>query len=322
MASMAPTPPTGPRRDSRSTAPGVVPPPIPGDGPRQRARAAAPPATGSVSPVLEAPAGPPPPEKPSYSRYAFLNPYNLSLCVGAVAMAALTANPLIAVAALGAEAIWMLNAPGSRFLQRLWWDPQFEKERKAWEAQQRASRVMMLGPRDRGRIERLVQLKRDIQRLAGQNPSFTGDLLRAELHKTETLADAFLEMAVTCARYEQYLSAVDLPGLDAERDRWDAAVQQAGTDPKQADIARKNLAIIMKRFEKVQEIRHYLDVARGQLDLIENSFRLLADQIVTMQSPQELAGQLDELLTGVDAIKESAADTERLLSGLTVSSSA
>jgi len=72
----------------------------------------------------------------------------------------------------------------------------------------------------------------------------------------------------------------------------------------------------------VQEIRRYLDVARGQLDLIENSFRLLADQIVTMQSPQELAGQLDELLTSVEAIKESADDTEKMLASIGVSQSA
>ena len=73
----------------------------------------------------------------------------------------------------------------------------------------------------------------------------------------------------------------------------------ARTGEPQTEIAKKNLAIIMKRFEKVQEIRRYLDVARGELDLIENSFRLLADQIVTMQSPHELSGQLDELLDGV-----------------------
>jgi hypothetical protein len=47
--------------------------------------------------------------------------------------------------------------------------------------------------------------------------------------------------------------------------------------------------------------------------LIENSFQLIADQIVTMQSPQELTGQLDELLDGVESIKQTAADTERML---------
>ena len=78
----------------------------------------------------------------------------------------------------------------------------------------------------------------------------------------------------------------------------------------------KNLAVIMKRFEKMKEIHHYLSLARGQLDLIQNSFQLIADQIVTMQSPQELTGQLDELLDGVESIKQTAADTERLLNPL------
>ena len=32
-----------------------------------------------------------------------------------------------------------------------------------------------------------------------------------------------------------------------------------------------------------------------------------------MQSPQELTGQLDELLDGVESIKQTAADTERML---------
>ena len=66
----------------------------------------------------------------------------------------------------------------------------------------------------------------------------------------------------------------------------------------------------------MQEIRSYLSVARCQLDLIENSFQLIADQIVTMQSPQELSGQLDELLDGVEAIRQTAQDTEKILSGM------
>ena len=33
-----------------------------------------------------------------------------------------------------------------------------------------------------------------------------------------------------------------------------------------------------------------------------------------MQSPQELSGQLDELLDGVEAIERRAVDTERMLS--------
>ena len=261
-------------------------------------------------------------EKRPYLKFAFANPYNLSLFGGALAAAGLTMNPLLAVVAIGAEALWLLYAPESARLRHLLWDPRFEKVRDAVERQERAERMAVLAQADRERVEHLVAQKRHIQRLAAQNPSFTADLLRGELVKTDRLVEAFLDMAVTCARYEQYLESIDIAGLDKDRDRWDRAIRAGKDGDPQTEIAKKNLAVIMKRFEKVQEIRRYLGVARGQLDLIENSFKLLADQIVTMQSPQQLSGQLDELLDGVQAIKDSTADTERLLNSLGLTSNA
>jgi len=261
-------------------------------------------------------------EKRPYLKFAFANPYNLSLFGGALAAAGLTMNPLLAVVAIGAEALWLLYAPESARLKHLLWDPRFAKVRELAEREARAERMKLLAEADRQRVDQLVRQKREIQVLATQNPSFTADLLRGELVKTDRLVEAFLDMAVTCARYEQYLASIDIAGLDKDRDRWDRAIRAGKDGEPQTEIAKKNLAVIMKRFEKVQEIRKYLGVARGQLDLIENSFRLLADQIVTMQSPQQLSGQLDELLDGVQAIKDSTADTERLLSSLGLASSA
>lgn len=261
-------------------------------------------------------------EKRPYLKYAFTNPYNLSLFVGALAAAGLTLNPFLAVLAVGAEALWLLYAPESDRLKHLLWDPRFAKVKEAMEQEARAERMRVLSQGDRARVDRLVAQKRDINRLAAQNPSFTADLLQEELVKTDRLVEAFLDMAVTCNRYEQYLGSIDIAGLDKDRDRWDRAIRAGKEGDPQTEIAKKNLAIIMKRFEKVQEIRRYLGIARGQLDLIENSFRLLADQIVTMQSPQELSGQLDELLDGVQSIKDSTEDTERMLNSLGLSNPA
>ena len=154
--------------------------------------------------------------------------------------------------------------------------------------------------------------------LAEQNPSFTGELLRGELVKTHKLADSFLEMALTCARYERYLNAVDFNALDRDRARWQQRTASERIPQPERDIAKKNVAVIDKRIEKLRDIRNYLGVARGQLDLIDNSFQLIADQIVTMQSPAELSGQLDDLLDGVDSIRQTAADTEKILNTLEV----
>jgi len=259
-------------------------------------------------------------EKRSYLKAAFANPYNLSLLAGGLAASALTLNPLLAVITVGLEILWVVNAPGSKKLQELLWDPTFDEQQQAQEQAARAARMQSLEETDRERVVSLFARQQEINGLAAQNPSFTGELLRTELTKTDRLVEAFMDMAMTCGRYDAYLNSIDLSELERDRRRWEAIVNRQDTAQEkrnsETDIARKNLAVIMKRFDKMKEIHHYLTLARGQLDLIENSFQLIADQIVTMQSPQELTGQLDELLDGVESIKQTAADTERMLNPL------
>ena len=252
----------------------------------------------------------------SYLKAAFANPYNLSLLAGGLVASALTLNPLLAVITVGLEVLWVVNAPGSKKLQEWLWDPKFDQEEQAIEQAARAARLQSLNEEDRERVVSLFSRQEQINRLAAQNPSFTGELLRSELTKTDRLVDAFVEMATNCGRYESYLDSIDLNELEKDRRRWETICREGDAKDSETEIARKNLAVIMKRFDKMKEIHHYLTLARGQLDLIENSFQLIADQIVTMQSPQELTGQLDELLDGVESIKQTAADTERLLNPL------
>src|SRR5687768_7177082 len=252
-------------------------------------------------------------EKRSYVKAAFANPYNLSLLAGGLAASALTLNPLLAIITVGLEVLWMTNAPGSKKLQEWLWDPVYDEKERAKEAAERAERLKDLDEVSRERVLSLLARQEEINSLAAQNPSFTGELLRTELTKTDRLVEAFIEMATTCSRYESYLDSINLSELERERRRYEAIVNDQDIHDSRNDIAAKNLAVIMKRFDKMKEINQYLMLARGQLDLIENSFQLIADQIVTMQSPQELTGQLDELLDGVESIKQTAADTERLL---------
>ncbi|MGZ6987992.1 MAG: hypothetical protein ACXVH0_03425, partial [Thermoanaerobaculia bacterium] len=255
-------------------------------------------------------------DRSPYLKMAFTNPYNLSLFAGALAAAGLTLNPVLAVVALGLEGLWLLHAPDNTRLKHLLWDPKFEKLRKAMEAQERAQRLTGVDDEDRRRVDALVARQEEIRRLAAQNPSFTGELLRNELVKTDRLVNAFVEMAVTCSRYEAYLGSIDADALEKDRRRYEQAAKGGEPADPRTTIAKKNLSIVGRRLEKVQEIRSYLSVACGQLDLIENSFQLIADQIVTMQSPQELSGQLDELLDGVEAIRQTAQDTDKILSGI------
>jgi hypothetical protein len=257
-------------------------------------------------------------EKRPYLKMAFSNPYNLSLFLGTMGAAVITLNPVLALVALGAEGLWLLHGPESKTLRRILWDPRFEKIRLALEDQERSERIKDLPQQEKDRVNALVAKEQEINKLAAQNPSFTGDLLRTELVKTRRLVEAFVEMALTCGRYERYLGTIDLNALERDRERWRGRASADRAAEQERDISKKNLAVIEKRLEKLRDIRSYLGVAKAQLDLIENSFQLIADQIVTMQSPTELSGQLDDLLDGVESIQQTARDTEKILNTLEV----
>jgi hypothetical protein len=251
--------------------------------------------------------------KPPFLKFAFVNPYNLSLFTGALAASALTLNPFIAMAALGAEAIWLMHAPESRAMKRLVWDKKLERLCAELEERELEGKLATLDPREQQRVRKLIAEEQKINQLAAQNPSFSGDLMRDELVKSAALVSAFVDMALTCSRYERYLASIDLKELQQNRQMLEERLRSAKQDAPATEIAKKNLEILLKRNEKITEIREYITVARGQLELIENTFHLIADQIVTMQSPREMSGQLDQLLSGVEAVRSAAIDTDALL---------
>ncbi len=256
-------------------------------------------------------------KKPPYAKYAFVNPYNLSLLGGAAAVATIMNQPFIAVAAAGAEALWMLFAPGSRLLRKFWFDKQHAQVLAEEEKKRLDAMVGALPGDEAGRCVALLTTKAQIDRMCGENPAFTVELLRGELSKLEALVRSFIEMAAACVRYLDYLRTIDLDGIEKDIRRYAHLVDNLPEAEKERrQIAMKNLGVLQARKAKVAEIRQYLVTLRGQQDLIENTFKLLADQIVTMRSPQELSGQLDELMDGVEAVRQTARDTDRILQAI------
>jgi hypothetical protein len=135
--------------------------------------------------------------------------------------------------------------------------------------------------------------------------------LKAEIAKLDTLMGSFLDLLISVDRYEAHLARSNIDKLEKQIRDNERQVEKA--EGVAREMAQKNLAILMKRREKLGEIMTFVARARSQLQLIENTFDLLADQIVTMRSPQDLDTQLDELMDGVEAVKSTARETELLL---------
>ena len=244
-----------------------------------------------------------------YARYAFWNPYNISLFLGGIVIGVAIDHPWISVLTCAAELLWMIFAPDSKLLRGLWFDRAFAAEKTADDVERRKERVGLLSPNDSMRFAYLCGQKQVIERLAKENPSLTVSLLQDELAKLDELLFDFIELGVTDTRAEQHTTTFD---FGAMRKSWLVYEEQMRKHPAgdaRHEVAAKNMEVLKQRRARYEDLCRTIQVTRGQMELIEQTFRLLGDEIMTMASPRELGGRIDELRLAVDAVRETADET-------------
>jgi hypothetical protein len=248
------------------------------------------------------------PEKPPYARYAFLNPYNLSLLAGAGAASAATGNWGIAITALIAETVWMLFAPDSKIMRERVFDPKFAEEKKLRVDDVRGAKYRGLSIPDQERAQRFWDATRRVEALAKDNPSMTADLVQAELSKLDGLYDDFLELSTAAGKAEAHLSRINYAELNTLWQQYSNQIETLPENDRRHDIAKQNLQVLSERKKRIEDLAQSAQAARGQMDLLDNTIRLLADEILAMTTPAELGERLDELRVGVSAIRETTGD--------------
>lgn len=250
-------------------------------------------------------------DTPNYLKAAFFNAYNLSLMAGAAFASATTGDWLIAAGAAAVEALWLVLGPDLAPFQRAVREASRREQEKADRA--RVAKLMAeLPEREWQRAKALDELRREVERDMANNPSFHAILLQTEVDKLVQLHQSFVRLAHACRRAETYLQAVDLRELERQL-KTQQTIAEKMSDAAVRSLAQKNAEVLTKRMATIKDIEVFLARARGQMNLIENSVRLLRDQALTMTSPETLTEQLDDLLLGVEAVQQSVKEAETLL---------
>jgi len=250
---------------------------------------------------------------PNYLKAAFLNVYNLSLLGGAGLASAATGDWLIFAGAAALEALWLAFGSDLKPFQRAVREADRQEREKADRA--RVDQLMTeLNEREWQRAKALDELRREIERDMQNNSAFQAILLQSELDKLSKLHQSFVKLATSCKRAETYLQAIDVRELERNLAAQNSLAEKTD-QPEIRSLAEQNANVLQKRLATIKDITNFLARARGQMNLIENSIRLLRDQALTMASPAQLTEQLDDLLTGVDAVQQSAKDQEAIISG-------
>jgi hypothetical protein len=250
---------------------------------------------------------------PPYAAYAFFNLYNLSLLAAAATVGTATDHLWLLVCAAAVEGIWMIFAPDSRVLRALWFDKKWAEAQGEAARARRAQKYTRLPMHEQPRALGVGQLQARIDQLSAENPSFTVDLLRTELARISALVEDYLDLAFASCRCEEHLQNFGVETLDRRISDYDRSLRSLQQGDPRREVAIQNLEVLRRRRQRYDELTRRVQTGRGQMELLENTLRLIADDIVTMRDASELGERLQELRVNVDAVRDSTLSADDFL---------
>jgi hypothetical protein len=159
-----------------------------------------------------------------------------------------------------------------------------------------------LPPELAGRYLELFDLEKRIRQTVkahGLEPVMAGELAKLDL-----LIDGFLRLANEAARFRAHLQASP-PGT-VEKEAASLRERLAKAEGETAILMQQNLAVVEKRLEKLEQVRNASAQIKAQLDLIEDTVRLLNDQALA-------ASRIDDIQIDFDGVLRGVASTEAAL---------
>jgi hypothetical protein len=287
---------------------------------------------------------------PQILKSVFLEPFNLGMIVIAGLVFAVSHNFGLLLGAAFVEAAYLIFVPGSA-----WYKERYEHKLEEGHAAQREdlknALLPELTPEDRKRYEQLRLSREAMDRTLDAR---TKTDLEEVLRKLDYLLDRFLIFASKRVQYRRYLLAMEYPDhvltmekhaerrrklqpsgqggwtpslaeveqiLPQVRRRIDQRIEEieseiaAEQDPVNKDVLLKNLQIVQKRRDRIEQIGKIIVNLDRQLELTEDTFGLINDEI-RARSPRQILDDVSEVVTQAELttqiIEAAAPFDERL----------
>jgi hypothetical protein len=239
------------------------------------------------------------PRRPRFLE-ALLQDFNLIGLGGVAALAALMGSPIPLIIGGAAEALYLINAPGSRWFERylaLQRARRRGQRREAWRAQ-------TLGTLPRSDRERFRGVQR---RLAGARESLDHEtrlLAQAELDRVDDLLDQMLDLLTVRMAARTYLATVDAQALVTETHQVRRRLKE--TDhPELRRVEEQRLEVLRKRLDEFEGMQRNLEVVTSQVATIEHSVAYLADKLVSWSAAGREPQGLKEILASVESTEQA-----------------
>ncbi|MGH9799806.1 MAG: hypothetical protein ACRD82_05525, partial [Blastocatellia bacterium] len=256
--------------------------------------------------------------KISYIKEALKEPINIGgllLSCAAAAYAATTSflDPTLVMAgALIAEGAYLATVPASSLYRKI----VDRRSRHLFDDHRRKQRLEMIkqfDPREREAVEYLSWMKNQIgsnykkfARLTDEPP---------QIRELETTWESFVDLLDEYRRRKNHLKSINRQAVENQLRTAQRTLQFA--EPETRPLHEKNVEILQRRLQTFDDIERSVKRVEAQLQMIENFFGLVNDQVVTMPSPEHiLSMDFDSLLSSIEMTKEILQQTAPVMGQL------
>jgi hypothetical protein len=256
--------------------------------------------------------------KISYIKEALKEPVNIGglLLAGAAAAYSATTGFLdptfVMAGALVAEGFYLATVPASRMYRRIV-DRRSRHLLEEWRRKQRYELIKTFDPREREAVEYLSWMKNQI----ASNFKKFARLQEAppQVHELETTWEAFVDLLDEYRRRKNHLRSINRQAIENQLRQAERSAEFSDEATRQ--LHEKNVSILRRRLKTIDDIERSVKRVEAQLQMIENFFGLVNDQVVTMPTPEHISAlDFDTLLASIETTKEILQQTAPVMSQL------
>lgn len=253
-------------------------------------------------------------DKPNYTKEAFKNPYNLISLAGAGLFGLLNPEflPILTPIVGALEGIYLLTVPSSGWFKRLAnisWQRHLKLEKERYKERL----VLYLNDSDRKIYNELKSIKIEIIDHC-QKRDQANQLLLDELIKLDLLLESYLKLAYVRAECQRHLYQTDLQQIEENLRRLERELPS--TPEKARPSKQQTIEILKRRRQRLSQIREYIEVIKAQLEAIENSFKLINDQVIALGFTAE--EEVNVIATEINKIIQNVGETEEAVKKVSV----
>lgn len=254
----------------------------------------------------------------SYVKEAFFDQYNLITLGGLSALTLLTLVPpftpftLLAGSLLAAwEVCWLGIAPSSDRFRR---SVRARKNAKALETRDERRKTIIdeLPSELRAQFETTAAIVKEIRKHAEAAQAGELDVFEETIAKLDYLLEEYARMLLAMRQLEENLKSPEAGTLGRRVAALEIEVEDM--EPGRLRTAKeKNLLVLRQRaerFAKSREEREYVEVS---LETIENTLKLVRDQVVAATSAQGIATSLDQVVLEIGRHRDHMDEVESQL---------